>query len=491
MKKTLALILTILCILSSCTVLVSANEKLEVKKLTSYCVKTGIKIKWNVCNLAEKYVVYSKDETNNWVVLTETSSNSYIDRNIQEGQVKDYKVQAVNQNSSSAFAYTSYCFIKIPEINKVTNVINGLKVIWSNNDFCNGYIVMKKVGTNGKWKSVANLKANTLSFVDKNVTDGVSYYYSLKKKYNNYKSAYYQDGFEKVCVETVKNYTVKNSPKGVTLSWNKRNNVKSFLIFRKVAGEKKWSKIATVKGSKVKYIDKKATFGKKNGYYIQIITKTGLKSSYSAKQYLYGVDPKKPMIALTYDDGPAGASTNTILDTLKNNNARATFFVLGSRISSYSDTLKREAKLGCEIACHTYSHVTLTLASDETIRNEISKTNNLIEKYTGQKVKLVRAPGGSHNERVRNIIKLPMIGWSIDTRDWEHRNSTKSYNCVVNNASDGDIVLMHDIHDPTATASKSIIPYLVKKGYQLVTVSEMFDAKGIALKSNGYYYSAS
>ena len=84
-----------------------------------------------------------------------------------------------------------------------------------------------------------------------------------------------------------------------------------------------------------------------------------------------------------------------------------------------------------------------------------------------------------------------MIGWSIDTRDWEHRSSSKSYDCVKRYAKDGAIILMHDIHNPTATASKSIIPYLVDNGYQLVTVSEMFDAKGIKLKSNGYYYSAS
>lgn len=493
LTKTFALILLASLLLASCSLVIEAKSEFKINNFKSYCVKTGIKLKWDENPLADKYIIYSKNDNGQWSVLNDTSNTSIIDSTITEGEKREYKIEGVNEIEEihSEPSYSTYCFIKIPDITKVANVIDGLKISWNKNEFSTGYTVMKKIGENGKWKRLTTVKSDKLSFIDKKVTDGVTYFYSLKKNFNKYSSGYFQNGNKKVCVSTVKNYTVKNSPNGVALIWEKRENVKHYLLFRKVAGEKKWTKIATVKGSKTKYIDKKAKYGKKNGYFIQVVTKNDLKSSYSPKSYLYGVDPKKPMIALTYDDGPASSSTNTILDTLKNNNSRATFFVLGSRISSYSDTLKREAKLGCEIACHTYSHITLTLASDDEIKSEITKTNNLIEKYTGQKVKLARAPGGSHNQRVRNAVGLPMIGWSVDTRDWEHRNSTKSYNCVVNNASDGDIILMHDIHDPTATASKSIIPYLVKKGYQLVTVSEMFDAKGITLKNNGYYYSAS
>ncbi len=371
-------------------------------------------------------------------------------------------------------------------ITKVSNVIDGLKIQWENSQ--NGFVLKRKT-VDDDWTTIFNIKSNKTSFVDKSVLNGVKYFYTITK--NNEDVLPESVVFEKVRVETVKDLVVKNSPKGVTLKWSKLNNVKNYLVFRKIAGEKKFKKIAELGSKKSKLVDKSAKFGKKNTYYIQVISTENLRSAYSIKQSVYGVNPKKKMIALTYDDGPAGESSKIILDTLEKYNSRATFFVVGSRISSYSSTLKREAKLGCEIACHTYNHITLTSASDSKIKEEVRKTNNLIKKYTNQEVKLSRAPGGSHNERARNAVNLPMIGWSIDTRDWEHRSSSKSYDCVKRYAKDGAIILMHDIHSPTATASKSIIPYLVDNGYQLVTVSEMFDAKGIKLKSNGYYYSAS
>jgi len=374
-------------------------------------------------------------------------------------------------------------------ISKVSNVIDGLRISWNRIDNSSDFVLMKKTSDVDNWQKISVIKQNQNRFIDKHVLNGVKYSYSIVQK----NTTDFSDVtvFEKTRVETVSDFNVKNSPNGVTLRWKKPTNSKNYIVFRKVEGEKSFLKIASLKSNKSKFIDKSAKFGKKNTYFIQVISKENLKSAYSKKEYVYAVNPKKKMIALTYDDGPAGESSKIILDTLEKYNARATFFVLGSRISSYSSTLKREAKLGCEIACHTYNHVTLTSASDTKIKSEISKTNKLIKKYTSKDVKLVRAPGGAQNERVRNAAGFPMIGWSIDTRDWEHRNSTKSYNCVANYAKDGAIVLMHDIHSPTATASKSIIPYLIKKGYQLVTVSEMFDAKGIKMKNNGYYYSAS
>ena len=487
-----SLTLTICLLLTSYSLVIEAKTDFKINNFKSYSVKTGIKLKWDENPLADKYIVYTKNNAGLWGVLDDTSKTSIVDSTINEGVVREYKIEGVNELEAihSEPSYSTYCYLKIPTISKVTNTYKGLKIEWSSNKFATEYIIMKKIGVDGKWKKLKTINNKTFTYTDEKVTNGVKYFYSLRKKYKNYNSMYSLSGVEKTRINCVKNFNVKNSPKGIKLTWSKSTDVKNYLVHRKVVGEKKWTKIATLKSTKCSYIDKKPKYGKKNTYAVQIITKNNLKSGYSQNKYVYAVNPKKPMIALTYDDGPADSSTNTILDTLKKNNARATFFVLGSRIASYKDSIQREAKLGCEIACHTYSHITLTSASDKKIKSEISKTNELIKKYTNQEVKLARAPGGSHNERVRNAVGLPMIGWSIDTRDWEHRNSSKSYNCVVNNAKDGDIILMHDIHSPTATASQSIIPYLTKKGYQLVTVSEMFDAKGITLKSNGYYYSA-
>lgn len=83
---------------------------------------------------------------------------------------------------------------------------------------------------------------------------------------------------------------------------------------------------------------------------------------------------------------------------------------------------------------------------------------------------------------------MPMIMWSIDTLDWKTLSAPATQAAVLNNVQDGDVVLMHDLHGPTAEASKTIIPELVQRGYQLVTVSELADCRG-AMKKGGVYYS--
>lgn len=198
------------------------------------------------------------------------------------------------------------------------------------------------------------------------------------------------------------------------------------------------------------------------------------------------IDSKKPMVALTYDDGPS-PNTATILNTLKKYKGVATFFVVGNRVSSYKKTLKKVYSMGCEIGNHTYSHKILTSASSAVIKSQIKKTNNAIKKITGSKAVIMRPPGGSHNATVRKSVGAPLILWSIDTRDWEHRNSSRTISSVIGHVKDGSIVLMHDLYAPTATASKTIIPKLAKK-YQLVTVSELGICRG-GLKSGKIYYS--
>ncbi|MCC8138504.1 MAG: polysaccharide deacetylase family protein [Clostridiales bacterium] len=215
------------------------------------------------------------------------------------------------------------------------------------------------------------------------------------------------------------------------------------------------------------------------GSYIRYFDKNGV---------LYrSINKNKKMVALTYDDGPS-KNTATILNTLKKYNSVATFFVVGNRVSSYKSTVKRAYSMGCEIGNHTYDHLTLTRLSRAKIQSQISKTNSAVKRITGVSPVVMRPPGGSYNKTVKSTVKMPIIYWSIDTRDWATRSSSKTIKAVLNHVKDGDIVLMHDLYSSTAAASKTIIATLVKRGYQLVTVSELAECRG-GMK-NGSVYSS-
>ncbi len=201
------------------------------------------------------------------------------------------------------------------------------------------------------------------------------------------------------------------------------------------------------------------------------------------------IDPSKPMIALTFDDGPNDSSTVQILDTLEKYNARATFFVVGSNAKEHGDILKRMSTQGCEIGNHTYDHVELTTLDADNIKKQLSKTDEVIKQYTGQDCKVVRPPGGAVTVDTRKTVDRPMILWYIDTRDWESRNAASVISNAETYAEDGAIVLMHDIYDSTAQAVASIVPDLKDKGYQFVTISQLAYMKGEKLVGGGEYFS--
>lgn len=223
----------------------------------------------------------------------------------------------------------------------------------------------------------------------------------------------------------------------------------------------------------------KVTGKKKIGTYMCYFKKTGA---------LYRkIDTRKKMVALTYDDGPSNY-TSTILKVLDKYDSVATFFEVGNRIASYKSVVKKIDSMGCEIGNHTYEHKILSGCDRAQIRKQIDQTNDALKKVIGKKTIITRPPGGSHNKTIDSIINTPIILWSIDTLDWKNRNAASVTNAVLKNVKDGDIVLMHDLYESTADASKKIIPALVKKGYQLVTVSELSDCRK-AMKNGGTYSS--
>ncbi len=200
------------------------------------------------------------------------------------------------------------------------------------------------------------------------------------------------------------------------------------------------------------------------------------------------INPEEPMVAITYDDGPHPTVTEEILDALEENNAVATFFMLGDNISGREEILKRSKNLGNELCSHSYDHPQLTKSSEKKIRSQMARTDKLIKEAIGKKAPLMRPPYGAYNQKVRENVEKPMILWTVDTLDWQHKDSEKTYESCME-AKDGDIILMHDIQPSSGEAAADIYRGLQEKGFQLVTVSEMYEARGQELKDGGSYFS--
>lgn len=204
------------------------------------------------------------------------------------------------------------------------------------------------------------------------------------------------------------------------------------------------------------------------------------------EKYVMGadIDPKKPMIALTFDDGPGypdggkDSPTKMILDVLEEYNARATFFMVASRINGQNEEcLKRESELGCEFGNHTIAH---TNYGKKVTAKDISSCSDRIKEKGGKAPTVFRCPGGSITKTIQDeCIKegMPLAYWSVDTEDWKSKNPDSIYKIATGKAYDGAIILMHDIYPTTAEAVQKIVPKLIEDGYQLVTVSEMIAAK--------------
>lgn len=200
------------------------------------------------------------------------------------------------------------------------------------------------------------------------------------------------------------------------------------------------------------------------------------------------IDPNKPMVALSYDDGPSPQTTTRLLDYLKKENVRASFYVLGKLAKEYPDIVKRIYQEGHEVGNHSYSHASLPKLSGQALYDEIEGTNKIIKDILGVYPSSFRPPYGAFNN-VADAINLPIILWSVDTLDWESRNASSIVQKIKNEVEDGDIILMHDIYESTLQASYEIIPWLKHQGYQIVSVQQLMQAKKIPYEKQKIYFS--
>lgn len=199
-------------------------------------------------------------------------------------------------------------------------------------------------------------------------------------------------------------------------------------------------------------------------------------------------------VALTFDDGPTGGAsglTARLLDGLYDRGAHATFFMCGYRIKDFHTHMARYIAEGHELGNHTMNHPGLLTKKDyTTILDQIVSNSSLIDAYCDQRPTVFRPVGGAVNEDVKKAAKqdgLPVVNWSVDTLDWKYRDAASIKKIIVNQAKDGDIVLLHDLRECTLDGALAAIDELTKKGYAFVTVSELARIKGVEMTPGEVY----
>ena len=223
-----------------------------------------------------------------------------------------------------------------------------------------------------------------------------------------------------------------------------------------------------------------------NGYIKTGWVEVGFDDYYFNDDGTYDPSQHKTRIAFTFDDGP-GEYTDELLDCLEENNAHATFFMLGQNVGSWESTVQRMADIGCEIGSHSWDHPNLYDLSMDSVAKQFSDTDAALEKACGQKASVARAPYGNWSDDIISTVGKPFFTWSLDSLDWSYLDVNKDYDAVMNgDLTDGSIILMHDIHEPSVQAAIKMIPELVQKGYKLMTVSELAAAKGVTLQGANY-----
>lgn len=205
---------------------------------------------------------------------------------------------------------------------------------------------------------------------------------------------------------------------------------------------------------------------------------------HEVKPIEYEIDPEKPVIALTFDDGPNTTTTNQVLDLLEKYQVRASFFLVGSNINEEtSKVVKRAHDMGCEINNHSKTHSYMDKMTAEDIKAEVDFVSEKVKEITGEDTKFFRPPYIAVNDTMYQSIDMPFIS-GYGCNDWDDKVDVNRRLAVMRRyAKDGVIFLLHDAqgNDKTVEMLDTLIPELIEEGYQFATVSELFEAKGAAI----------
>ncbi|MBQ8786012.1 MAG: polysaccharide deacetylase family protein [Oscillospiraceae bacterium] len=201
----------------------------------------------------------------------------------------------------------------------------------------------------------------------------------------------------------------------------------------------------------------------------------------------YEIDPSKPVVALTFDDGPNTTTTAQVLDKLELYGVPASFFLIGNNINDASaEVVKRAYQMGCEIDNHSKSHAYMNQMEADAIIEEVMYVSDKVEEITGEPTKFFRPPYIATNTTMYDNIDMPFI-CGVGCNDWDNMVTVQQrIDNTLNQVQDGTIILLHDAQGniKTVEALDTIIPALLDEGYQFVTVSELFESKGVEISAD-------
>jgi peptidoglycan/xylan/chitin deacetylase (PgdA/CDA1 family) len=200
-------------------------------------------------------------------------------------------------------------------------------------------------------------------------------------------------------------------------------------------------------------------------------------ASTSGKVTYNSVHVDGPYIAMTFDDGPHQTLTPKLLDLLAQKKIKATFFVLGENAERHPEILRRAVAEGHEIGNHTWSHPNLAKSSQDTLRSQLQRTDDLIRQAIGFRPKIMRPPYGELTSKQRQWVHdefgYNIILWDVDPLDWKEPGPAVVSQRIIRGAKSGSIILSHDIHAQTIAAMPQTFDALLAKGFRFVTVSEL------------------
>ncbi len=354
-----------------------------------------------------------------------------------------------------------------------------IKLKWRKVSGAQTYVLMRSTQKDSGFSRIYQTSTGEASYEDKGREQGQPYYYRLivysKGKKSSAQSRTVKGrSFQQPQVTQISNVS---GSRRLVLNWKPVKGAEIYQVLRKSTDHAQYEVAGTVKGQKTTFTDKNCSGGTVYTYKVCAKDRNGGKGTYSEAASQMAIDADRKMIALTYDDGPS-EHTPIVLKALKKYDAHATFFVVGNRVSQFADSLKQEAALGCEIGNHTYAHNSLGKLSAAQVQSVIAKTNQIVKRYAGVDIHILRPPGGGYTSATLQAAGMPAVLWSVDTMDWKTRDTAATIRCVQQKAYDGSIVLMHDLHAQTAYAADAVMKYLKEQGYQMVTVSEMAAYRG-------------
>ena len=193
-------------------------------------------------------------------------------------------------------------------------------------------------------------------------------------------------------------------------------------------------------------------------------------------------------VALTFDDGPSGRFTRTLLKGLRQRGIRATFFLCGYRMEEFPELTEQIFREGHEIGCHGFSHSDMRPMSRREVAGEIGKMRELLP--DGCSLRFLRPPGGGCSDAVAQVAQaqgLSILTWSVDPRDWATRDTWAVERNVLEQVKDGDVILLHDMSDSSVQAALAIVDTLLERGFTFVTASDLARLRGMRLRPGQVY----